>query len=194
MRALEQEANVYLKKPCNSDNPSSHCPYYPFWPAQPNNTRPVSSDTDCWCETPWSQVAVQEMVDSQGLFELVSRDSMHDVRDTKPVHHAHIWNNCTDKIRQGGLTFQTHECELCTLNVTTVSESVYEKYEDLDTGFTNATREIRVKMKSRQLYRRYTTNPSATFEEDNNNVCRDVSRRAFEWALDHASKTAHQRL
>lgn len=35
LSALFMEANTYLKKPCNSDNPSPHCPFYPVWPPQP---------------------------------------------------------------------------------------------------------------------------------------------------------------
>ena len=201
--ALYQEANVYLKKPCNSDNPSPHCPYYPFWPPQPENTPPrASSDTDCWCETPWSHVAVRKMVDADEWVEVVSSDSIHDVRDTKPFHHAHIWNNCSAQImgstQSSAFKVQLNEGaakrDMCKFNVTTVSESVYDRFDSLDTGFTHATAaEIRLKMKSRQLYRRNTVDPFAPYEVDNMNVCKEINELAYKWALEHASPHARAR-
>ena len=55
-------------------------------------------------------------------YPVVTADSIHDVRDTKPFHHAHVWSKCTLK--------QTP----CVLNVTTVSESAYDKFDRLDVG------------------------------------------------------------
>ncbi|KAI3629695.1 hypothetical protein MIR68_011130 [Amoeboaphelidium protococcarum] len=192
LEAMRLEAHVHLKKRCNSDKPSPHCPFYPAWPEQ-KEPRQFSNDTDCWCGTPWANVAIKQMVDADNVVEVVNADAIHDVRDTNPYHHAHIWNNCSDHVRKGQFIVQEVDMgenlavEKCKLNVTTVSESMYDKYDSLDTGLAHGTaEEIRVKMKSRQLYRRHTTNPFADYDEDDMDVCMEINQLAYKYALEHS--------
>lgn len=189
LEALFMEANGFLKKPCNSDNPSPHCPFYPIWPPQEKD-RPMSDDTDCFCETPWASVAVKAMAGlDESKFDIVSADSIHDVRDTKPFHHAYIWNNCSDAYRQEhGMPLD----KVCTLNVTTVSEGVYET---LDSGFLahSTASELRVKMKSRQLYRRASVDPLATFDVDDINICAMLNEKAFLYAYNLLPQEVQER-
>jgi hypothetical protein len=52
------------------------------------------------------------------------------------------------------------------MNHTTVSQQVYDAHDDWDTGFTHATsKEIRLKMKSRQVFHLFSDDPKATFKE-----------------------------
>ncbi|GBF97746.1 hypothetical protein Rsub_10910 [Raphidocelis subcapitata] len=74
----------------------------------------------------------------------------------------------------------------CVLNVTTVSQPVYSWLERLaGTGLLSRStaEEIRIKMKSRQVYRRASADPSADFSVDRVNACADINRAAYEWAL-----------
>lgn len=79
------------------------------------------------------------------------------------------------------------------MRTTTVSEHVYDLGERLDTGFTHATaREIRLKMKSSQMFHIYSDNPKATTKEYDFDVspCARINAAAYQWALDSASSEA----
>jgi hypothetical protein len=34
LTALKLEGSYHLQKPCDSDHPAPHCPFYPTWPEQ----------------------------------------------------------------------------------------------------------------------------------------------------------------
>jgi hypothetical protein len=182
--ALVAEGNVFLKPQCNSDRPSPHCPFYPAWPPQ-KAPRAPSNATECFCGVPFSHTAVTMMAGlDASRYHLFSVDAVHNVRDMHPFHHAHVWNNCSGAPKLP-----------CTLNVTTVSEPVYDWLERLvGWGFAHSTaREIRVKMKSRQVYQRHSSNASAGFSVDSVDVCADINRAAFEWALSRAPAATRAR-
>jgi len=183
LAALKQEGSYYIKKPCNSDHPAPHCPFYPAWPLQDERT--PSTDTDCFCGVPWvEQVAVPMMAGLPGdKYPVVARDAPHDVTDTKPYHHAHLWNDCTNSPLP------------CTLNLTSVSQAIYDRLDSLDTGFTHASAaELRVKMKSRQSILMATVDANATLaESDFNNVCAEINAQAYQWALDNAGEKTRAR-
>jgi ferric-dicitrate binding protein FerR (iron transport regulator) len=76
--------------------------------------------TDCVCGCQWVEQVAQAWVgdlQSENVTYAVV-DAFHDVRDTTPYHHAHLWNNCSlDEVHAG----------TCVLNVTTVTQLVYQK-------------------------------------------------------------------
>jgi hypothetical protein len=117
-------------------------------------------------------------------FEIISEDAIHDMSDTKPFHHAHVWNNCVNSKEMP-----------CLLNVTTVSQLVFDRFEKTDLQFPHSTAaEIRVKMKSRQIYHRLSENPNASFQlDDDLKICASINEAAFNWAMDTASEHARSR-
>jgi hypothetical protein len=58
----------------------------------------------------------------------------------------------------------------------------------------SSAREIRVKMKSRQLYRRHADQPDAPYSLDlDNSICQSINERALQWALDNSSPVTRAR-
>jgi hypothetical protein len=87
--ALLAEGNRFLRRPCDSDRPSPHCPFYPAWPPQ-KAPRVPSNDTSCACGVPFSHTAVTLMAGlDPSKYHVYSVDAVHDVRDMTPFHHAH---------------------------------------------------------------------------------------------------------
>jgi hypothetical protein len=70
-------------------------------------------------------------------------------------------------------------------------------YEDdkNDSGFPSATAfEIRIKMKSRQVFQLSTTNTHATLEEaDAPSICKEINQKSYDMALSLASPLARER-
>jgi hypothetical protein len=65
-------------------------------------------------------------------------DAFHPVDQINPAHLPHVWDNCT-------------EGSACKLNITTVSQNVYEALNEFDTAITYVSaHEIRAKLLSRQ--------------------------------------------
>lgn len=181
IESLELEGSYRLKPPCNSDAPSPHCPFYPAWPSY-NKTQVPSSQTNCYCGSPLSNIAgaIMYNVDPQ-RFAIESLDAFQNVAETHPVHLPHIWNSCIDSTK-----------EKCTLNVTTVSQNAYDFLDDkLDTGSTHvAATEIRMKLKSRQSIIQATTNVNASqlnyLETDPPTICKSINEKIYEIALSMA--------
>ena len=98
--------------------------------------------------------------------------------DTRPVHLPHIWNSCLNA-----------EEEPCVLNVTTVTQNVYNLFDEkLDTGFPQiAATEIRMKLKSRQSFMEISTNENASkldiSETDPDSTCQSINEQVYEQAL-----------
>lgn len=80
------------------------------------------------------------------------------------------------------------------VNHTTVSEQMYEKDAN-DTGFPSATAyELRIKMKSRQVFQLSTINTTASLDDtDKDSICRDINMFSYKWALETASDEARER-
>lgn len=117
IQALQLEGSHHLRPPCNSDHPSPHCPFYPAWPPQEQD-RPPSDNDDCTCGGRWIELVAQRHIGGLPTATFVVVDAIHDVRDTEPYHHAHLWNNCTKE------EVDSHQC---VLNITTVSQVVYDR-------------------------------------------------------------------
>lgn len=178
IKALLLEGSYRLKPPCDSDHPSPHCRYYPVWPPQKDGRLP-SDELDCFCGSPVAPFAAEVMADlDPERFSLHVEDAFHKVAETSPVHLPHIWNDCKDST------------EKCILNVTTVSENVYDFIDEhVDPGTTHVSAsEIRMKLKSRQSFLQVTTDPMAInldfSETDPSFKCQKVNERMYQLAID----------
>ena len=141
------------------------------------NTPPNPS---CTIGCPWTERAQQIM---GGLYEatVVVTDAFHPVDQINPIHLPHIWNNCS-----GG------DVPSCTLNVTTVSQAIYDELDSLDTGFyPNSASEIRAKLKARQAVMEASGMSNVDFNvSDGSSLCSLINEASFDWAyLQTASKT-----
>lgn len=178
------EGNPNYKTPCNSDLLCPGCPVYPRFPeGLQNGTNPAG----CFCGTPWvEEVAQRAMAPSlQDEVQWVTEDAIHSMSDINPFHLPHVWSpNCT--LGQEG----------CIINVTTVSNPVYNGFSSFDTGFFNqSAQEIRAKMISRQRLLQAAGHTNVNYNEtdlDANN-CADINELAWEYALKHAGADALQR-
>lgn len=117
--SMEMEGSYLLQKPCDSDTPSPHCPFYPAYPSQ--GYRPPSTDNACTCGSPWVEGFAMEIM--AGNYSNVSSyvvDAFHDVKkDFKPMHNPHLWNKCTE---------QQVQADACVMNITTVTQLYYDRY------------------------------------------------------------------
>lgn len=187
--ALELEGSWHLKPACNSDHPVPHCPFYPAWPLQSDQERsPATEDSDCWCGSTWSEkVSMPAMAGLANTpFPVLNADAFHDVTNTKPYHHAHLWSNCSNTVHADGA---------CVVNTTTVTQLIYEYFDDYDTGFTTtAATEMRTKMVSRQQVARASVNVDAQLEvTDATSICATINKQAYLYALEHAHQRALDR-
>ncbi len=184
--AMLLEGSWHFQPPCNSDRPSPHCPFYPAWPPQPQDRVP-SNETNCVCGSGWvEQVAQAHIGDLEGYATYVVLDAFHDVRDTEPYHHAHLWNDCTAEALLDGA---------CVLNITTVTQLKFDPLDALDAGIGPVSAsELKTKMKSRQAIYQQTVDPTAALADtDKFNFCAEINAKAFEWAHAHAPPRTKER-
>eukprot|EP00500_Bicosoecida_sp_ms1_P001315 CAMPEP_0203810304 /NCGR_PEP_ID=MMETSP0115-20131106/2845_1 /ASSEMBLY_ACC=CAM_ASM_000227 /TAXON_ID=33651 /ORGANISM="Bicosoecid sp, Strain ms1" /LENGTH=569 /DNA_ID=CAMNT_0050719093 /DNA_START=81 /DNA_END=1791 /DNA_ORIENTATION=+ len=155
VQAMEVEGNTYLKPACDLNPVSPAC----------------FTGAGTWTET--AQVAMGG-VDASKVKQIVT-NTFHDVWEIFPhVHLPKVWHNCT-----GGAQ------DACWLNVTTVSQNVYDS-DPLDTGFgSNTASEIRAKMVSRQWMQTAAGAPTP-FAADNHSLCAAINDQAYKWALARA--------
>lgn len=184
INALDMEAFVHFHAWCDSDHPSPQCPYYPPWPE--HEALAPSNDTDCYCGSRWTtDVAMSIMAGLDPVkYPIVSVDAMHDVNDILPYfHHPHLWNNCSDQATP------------CVLNFTTTTQSMYETFDDFDTGFTHTSSyEMRVKMRSRQSSYAASVDVNAQLTPlDDTNICAAINQKAIDWGLANAAPLAAKR-
>ncbi|KAJ3299662.1 hypothetical protein HDV03_002828, partial [Kappamyces sp. JEL0829] len=185
IEAFRMEGSPNLFTPCNSDHPSPHCPYYAAWPPQANRT--ASPNTSCICGVPFSSVAANIMSGlDPSVYPLTSLDAIHDVSDTNPYHHPHVWSNCSLALASTSAP--------CAMNSTTVSMVIYPDDKN-DSGFAPATAdEIRVKMASRQVYALNSVDPNATLASyDSGSICAQINQESYTWALSVVSPAAMNR-
>lgn len=76
--------------------------------------------------SPWVEYAQKVMAGLQdprlSEVKLVNDDNYHKSADLFPYHHPQIWNNCAKPDSS------------CVVNISTVSQVVYNTLDDLDTG------------------------------------------------------------
>lgn len=150
---------------------------YHFKP--PCYSNPVTDK--CTENCPWTQYTQTLMGNLTVDYEV--HDSFHPVWKI-PFHLPKIWSpNCTAPTPS------------CFVNITTVSQAVYEDLDKLDTGYAPVTaHEIRAKMKSRQSIWQSAGIPNANFSiTDAGNICADINQVSFKWAIAHAGSRTVER-
>ncbi|GLI62266.1 hypothetical protein VaNZ11_004872 [Volvox africanus] len=105
------------------------------------------------------------------------KDEFHPVSQINPIHLPHILNNCT-KGQEG-----------CVLEMTTVTEAIYEFLDHFDTGFVSVSaEELRTKINSRQASYLAAGFKDADFHmlDENSTRCAEINQIAINWALQNA--------
>ena len=141
---------------------------------------------DCTCGSAWMATAAEMMaaladrpLPTPLVSALVSADAAHSVSDVRPFHLPHIFNPPPGH----ACNTSTH----CAINLTTLTEPVYDSRDALDTGlYPIAATELRAKMKSRQAVWQAAGVSAADFQtldRDNTSICRvdqrgELRRRA----------------
>ena len=130
---------------------------------------------NCTFGCPWSQMS-QPIMGGLKNAKLVVTDAFHPVYQINPVHLPHIYNNCT-----GG------DIPSCKLNVTTVTQAVYQEVDKLDTGFVpTSAQELRVKMKSRQAVMEATGMGNVDFNKtDGGSLCKVINQASYDWGMNN---------
>jgi hypothetical protein len=120
-------------------------------------------------------------------YSIIATDGIHSVSDTHPIHLPHIWNNCSSQ----------HQQAECAINVTTVTESKYSRFDTLDTGFyPESADELRTKLASRQTMLLATGLSPADAPlnvTDAPSICGEINQKSIDWAWHHAPNRTRQR-
>ena len=142
--------------------------YYYFKP--PCFDDPPSSSCTIGCG--WTERAMSIMA---GLKDAIVNDTdgFHPVSEIKHIHHPAILNTCSS------------DQSNCTLQVTSVSENVYFKTDNYDTGIVNASAiEIQAKLKSRQAAMEAVGYKHIKFNStDGSSLCGEINSAALSWVL-----------
>lgn len=152
--------------------------FYHFKPPCYDNPQTSS----CLYGNPWTEKA-QVMMGGVNNATLLVTDAFHPVDQINPVHLPNVWNNCTGYQSQ------------CVLNVTTVTENVYDLLDGLDTGFSHiSASEMRAKMKSRQAVMEAAGFGNVDFNvTDAPNICSQINQQSYQWAVDNSASNTISR-
>lgn len=139
----------------------------------------------CTLGCPWSQHA-QQVMGGLPAGKVNDTDVFHPVYQINPVHLPHVLNtvNCSTP------------SSYCVVNMTTVSQNVYEEFDKLiDAGFVpTSASEIRVKLKSRQVVMVSGGYKNVDFNKtDGTSICKDINQEAYTWALQNSNVTTRAR-
>lgn len=194
--AMQLEGHHYLNTPCESDWPTNPTCKYPIWPGKALGPMPGPPSTlppkNCTCGSEWVMNNAQRMMAGDTFAKnasVASKDSFHDVSDTRPFHLPHIFSPAPGTTCKPGVP--------CVLNSTTVTMPIYDVKDDLDTGeFPICATEFRTKLKSRQacLEAAGFTNVNFTeVDKANTATCGSINQASIDWALANASPAAKKR-
>ncbi|MBE7383934.1 MAG: hypothetical protein F6J95_021270 [Leptolyngbya sp. SIO1E4] len=145
-----------------------------------DNTR---TDPKCTPYSPWIQNRANEIMAAGDLcpvkFTLDVKDSFHRSYSINPVHLPQIRNACDGK-------------EPCKLEVSSVTQALYNWLEFFDTGFFPISAfSLRTKLNSRQKFWKYAGVPNPSFEEtDGTSLGAEINRHVYQWALENAGESA----
>ncbi len=133
----------------------------------------------CTLGSAWSEHAQQIM---GGLPEgsVNDTDVFHPVYQIDPVHLPHVLNT----------TSCSAPGKLCVVNMTTVSQNVYEELNTIiDAGFVaTSASEMRVKLKSRQIVYEAGGYKNVDFNKtDGSSICQDINQGAYNWAIQNTN-------
>ena len=134
----------------------------------------------CTLGSPWSEHA-QQIMGGLPVGKVNDTDVFHPVYQINPVHLPHVLNTDNCSVPSSG----------CIVNMTTVSQNVYDTVENLvDAGFVpTSASEIRVKLKSRQIVLESAGYRNTDFNKtDGSSICKDINQKAYEWALQSTNK------
>jgi hypothetical protein len=117
--------------------------YYELKPACYTSTMVNPDDPKCWTGSPWVQnEVIPAMIGDLGnpLISIKNDDNFHRAATVYPYHHPELQGQCPVKVGE--------PCEIFHFSVT---ENVYNKLNELDTGKTAVSAyEMRAKLKSSQ--------------------------------------------
>jgi len=147
------------------------------------NISTINPDWPTQCErgNKWTSEAQKMMGGDLGGVSFDTFDNFHRFYSVLPHHLPQVKD---DKV------CKTKDCQL---SGWTVSENYYEKLDLLDTGFVGVSAlETKAKMLSRQVLKIHAGNASASFHDydENKHMCKDINKKALEWALSKASPAA----
>lgn len=147
----------------------------------PCNDSPASPACTVGC--PWTEQAQVFMGNvSRPLLSLNVSDAFHPMSALSPSHVPHVLTNCTDAGQQ------------CVLQVTTVSQAVYDPLDATDTGLAPVSAsEIRTMLKSRQAIYAAAGQPADFNQTDAASLCAQINAQALLWALNTSSARSRQR-
>jgi hypothetical protein len=139
-----------------------------------------------------SMMADLEHSAAAGRVSLITADTFHDVSDTRPFHLPHIFHP-----KPGTACDNTTLAPSCAINLTTLTQPLYDSRDGLDTGlYPTCATELRAKMKSRQAVRQSAGLAATDFDgldRHNTSSCRAINEAAWAWALQKASPAARAR-
>ena len=141
--------------------------FYQFKPPCYNNAQ----SSKCTYGCPWTECA-QTIMGGLTEAKLVDKDAFHPVYQINPVHLPHILNNCSKPDNS------------CVLQTVTVSQNIYDKGDDMDTGFiSTSASEIKAKLKSRQAIMEAAGYKNVDFNtSDGSSICKIINQASYDWA------------
>lgn len=147
---------------------------------------PCDNQTNDPCDigSPWSPMAQQIM---SGLNDTVQVNVSDEFRVVYklPEHFPHLDNNCS----------AIKPLNSCILNIHTVTQNVYDLYDQFDAGETpTAAIEMRAKLVSRQVLLEAADGQPHDFNQtDNTSLCGSINQYALDWALNNAGSETKER-
>lgn len=152
---------------------------YHFLPPCYNQTNDQCQIGSQW--TPYGQKIMSGLNDT---VQMNISDEFHIVYKT-PEHFAHLDNNCSG----------IKPLNSCILNIHTVTQNLYDLYDNLDAGETpTAAIEMRAKLISRQVLLQAADGEKHDFNQtDNQSLCGLINQYALNWALDNAGNQTKER-
>ncbi len=136
----------------------------------------------CQVGCPWTQQAMNTMAQLD-IGHVNDTDEIHPASEILPkIHHPEIFNKCSSP------------SSLCIVQLSSVSENVYEK-DSIDKGsVANSAKEIRAKLKSRQSVMIAAGYGNVDFNKsDAGSRCKTINQQAYDWALKNSDPVTQSR-
>lgn len=152
---------------------------YHFLPPCYNKT-----NDPCQIGSTWSAYAQKIMSGLNDSVQVNVSDEFHIVYQL-PEHFAHLDNNCSG----------IKPLNSCILNIHTVTQNVYDLYDNVDTGETpSGAQEMRTKLISRQVLLQAADGEHHDFSQmDDQSLCGLINQQALSWALKNAGNRTKER-
>lgn len=169
VEAMTLEGSYYMKPACyNSTMENDHLP-------------------TCLAGSPWMVTAHEMMADysswTNPLVKFEAQDNFHRAYSLFPYHHPEINNRC-----------EQNTTVECTVEVISVTENLYTKYNELDTGrYQNSVIDHKAKLLARETILQAAGNTDVDFKvtDQTGNRCGEINQAAMDWAVKNADKDAY---